>query len=51
MALGFWLPLPGSLLHMEIVNERLLPRVGLDLIQTAPNVTYDVTAETAASIM
>ena len=34
-----------GLLHLEIITERLSREFGLDIITTAPSVTYDVTTE------
>ena len=37
-----------GLLHMEIVQQRLEREAGIDLIQTAPNVTYEILTRTGA---
>ena len=39
-----------GLLHMEITRDRLEREFGLDLITTAPSVTYEVTTDTGESV-
>ncbi len=39
-----------GLLHLEIITERLSREFGLDLITTAPSVTYEVTTDTGESV-
>ena len=39
-----------GLLHMEIIQQRLEQEADLDLVQTAPNVTYEVLLKTGQSL-
>ena len=39
-----------GLLHLEIITERLSREFGLDLITTAPSVTYTVTTDTGETV-
>ncbi len=39
-----------GLLHMEIIQQRLEQEADLDLVQTAPNVTYQILKKTGESI-
>ena len=40
-----------GLLHLEIITERLSREFGLDLITTAPSVTYEVTTDTGETVV
>ncbi|WP_431800755.1 translation elongation factor 4 [Microbacterium sp. bgisy203] len=40
-----------GLLHLEIITERLAREFGLDLITTAPSVTYEVTTDTGDTVV
>ncbi len=39
-----------GLLHMEIIQQRLEQEADIDLVQTAPNVTYEVTTKSGEEI-
>ncbi len=40
-----------GLLHMEIIQQRLENESDIDLVQTAPNVTYEVVTKTGETLM
>lgn len=40
-----------GLLHMEIVQQRLEGEADLDLVQTAPNVTYEIVTKTGETLL
>ena len=40
-----------GLLHLEIITERLSREFGLDLITTAPSVTYEVSTDTGETVV
>lgn len=40
-----------GLLHMEIIQQRLEKEADIDLVQTAPNVTYEVTTKSGETMM
>jgi GTP-binding protein LepA len=39
-----------GLLHMEIIQQRLEEEADIDLVQTAPNVTYEITTKSGAEL-
>lgn len=39
-----------GLLHMEIIQQRLEQEANLDLVQTAPNVTYEIVTKTGETL-
>jgi GTP-binding protein LepA len=39
-----------GLLHMEIIQQRLEQEADIDLVQTAPNVTYEITTKTGEQL-
>ena len=39
-----------GLLHMEIIQQRLEQEADIDLVQTAPNVTYEITTNSGETL-